>query len=519
MDILSLKPGHDGQVAFLESGKLAFSIEAEKDNWPRYASISPATLLKSFVRTGRFPDVVALSGWTKEYSGRGAPIGAGYAGHCEANVTSELANCLGRSTQYFSSSHERAHIMCAYGMSPFEQGEPCYVLVWESEFGSFYFVDEQARIHKLGEAMLGPGVKYSALYALADPTYRDRFRLEDAGKLMALAGYGAKGQPTDAERRTIDMILQQDMSVASFSKATLRASDYYDIGLRDPRFHDLAKRFSDEVFGVFEGFARSLGLDPGHPLLISGGCGLNCDWNAAWAESALFRDVFVPPCCNDSGAAIGTAVDAQLHFTGDAKVEWSVYAGEEFVFDTGTPEGFEVETADLSKVATLLASGAILGWAQGRYEIGPRALGNRSILAAPFSKETRDALNRIKEREEFRPIAPVCLEEDFQLHFEGRSPSPHMLYFHKVRNQDLAAVTHVDGSARAQTVSRKDNPLLHGLLEEFRRLRGVGVLCNTSLNFKGAGFINRLSDLAKYAAAVGLDGFVVEDKLYRPVGR
>jgi hydroxymethyl cephem carbamoyltransferase len=135
------------------------------------------------------------------------------------------------------------------------------------------------------------------------------------------------------------------------------------------------------------------------------------------------------------------------------------------------------------------------------------------LLAAPFAKSTEIELNRIKEREDYRPIAPVCLHEDAHLHFAGPLDSPHMLYFQRVTNPRLAAVTHADGSARAQTVRRTDNPRLHALLTAFKATTGTGVLCNTSLNFKGRGFINRTSDLMKYATARDISVVVINDRI------
>ena len=152
-------------------------------------------------------------------------------------------------------------------------------------------------------------------------------------------------------------------------------------------------------------FARA-NLRETRPLLIVGGCDLNCDWNSKWKESGLFTEVFVPPVANDSGSAIGTAIDAQFHFTGNPKIDWNVYSGRYFVtepFDLGP---YDVYETNYELLADLLANNLILGWVSGKYEIGPRALGNRSILAAPFHN-TRVRLNEIKQREQFRPIAPV----------------------------------------------------------------------------------------------------------------
>jgi hydroxymethyl cephem carbamoyltransferase len=121
----------------------------------------------------------------------------------------------------------------------------------------------------------------------------------------------------------------------------------------------------------------------------------------------------------------------------------------------------------------------------------------------------------VKGRSKNAPVAPVCLEEDVSKHFDWSGPSPHMLYFQNVTNKDLEAIRHIDGSARVQTVNREQNPMLYDLLREYKAISGVGVLCNTSLNFKKAGFINKTSDLYHYARTSGLDGFVAGISHYK----
>ena len=139
---------------------------------------------------------------------------------------------------------------------------------------------------------------------------------------------------------------------------------------------------------------------------------------------------------------------------------------------------------------------------------------NRSILASPFQESTRVRLNEIKQREQFRPIAPVCLEEDAARWFGCDRPSPFMLYTRPVSTDALAAVTHVNGTARVQTVSPMTNSPLHELLRAFKTRTGYGVLCNTSLNFQGRGFINNIADLSAYAIEHSLDGFAIEGRSY-----
>jgi hydroxymethyl cephem carbamoyltransferase len=520
MKIFAYKPGHDGHVAMIEDGRLAFSIEAEKDSGPRYAPISPELMLHGLSLADGVPDVVAVSGWMGSFRPMADPIGSGYFGHDESGIIDRAWRFQGRDARYFSSSHERSHIIGSYAMSPFPQGQACYALVWEGVIGSFYRIDEKLQVTKLGTPMSGPGHKYGFLYGLADPSYpidARKSRREDAGKLMAIAGYGQPSAETPEARALIERLIAWDAVAAPLRKADFTDTPFCDIGLETQDFRDLARRFQDAVFARFLDFARDTMRDR-LPLLVSGGCGLNCDWNSEWKGSGLFADVFVQPCTNDSGSAIGTAADAMFRLTGEAKIEWDAYAGEDFIHDEADLSGFEAVARDDAEIVERLANGAVLAWVQGRYEIGPRALGNRSLIAAPFTKEMHARLNAIKKREGFRPIAPILLEEEMDRLFDNHGPSPHMLYFQTVKTDALKAVTHVDGSARAQTVTAAQNPRMHALLSAFKQKTGYGVLCNTSLNFSGKGFINRLSDLARYARDTGLDGFVVGDVFYRRRG-
>lgn len=516
MKIFAMKPGHDGSIAYVDAdaARLEWSFEPEKDSFPRYEAFNPEQLVHAAEQIGAMPDVFAVSGWGKNSLAASAPIGAGYYGHDQSAVQHRRVRLFGAEVTHFTSSHERSHIWSSYALSPYEQGRPCYVLVWEGALGDFYLVDAQLQVHKIGRVMMTPGNKYSFLYALADPSFtlpKGKLRNEDPGKLMALCAFGESGPMTPEEWELTEFMLQRDSILSSLSKDDLRASKYHNIGLMDPAFTRLAKRYSDEIFKRFHDYAKTH-LTAGHPLLISGGCGLNCDWNTMWRDSGLFADVFVPPCTNDTGAAIGTAVDAMREFTGRAKLDWTVYCDKAFVDDHPDMPGTVQRSLDPKEVAGFLAQGRVVAWAQGRCEMGPRALGNRSLLAAPFDVAVRDRLNAIKQREGFRPVAPICLEEEVSRHFDWQGPSPHMLYFQKVRNPALKAITHVDGTARAQTVNGSQNPAMHSLLQAFGGITGAGVLCNTSLNFNGTGFINRTSDLYAYCRDAGIDGFVYNDR-------
>lgn len=519
MLIVSYKPGHDGAFAILDDGMLVACIEAEKDSYPRYDTLGPTHFIDSLSRMRRPPDAICVGGWPKGFHSVERPLGAGYYGSEDQRVLVTRQSVLGRDTPVFWSTHERSHIYCAYGLSPYADVADCYCLVWEGNLGNFYRISRSGKITAFPQTLIDPGNKYAFLYSVADPGFPDvkgKLRLEDAGKLMALAAYGAPGQPTGTEEAVIRWVLaQNDGIVLNHRKGELADTPYFNVGVTSPAFCQLARRFSDALFAAFQNFAKEH-LTERLPLVIAGGCGLNCDWNEKWRRSDMFPDIFVAPCANDSGSALGTAIDAQHYFTGKCAVHWSVYAGPEFQVDMKLAPGPHEEVAlDYEEVARDLLRGEVVAIVQGRCEIGPRALGNRSLLAEPYSEATRSRLNTIKQREPFRPIAPVVLEEDMSRHFAGHVPSPYMLEFARVINPRLKAVTHVDGSARPQSVNEAQNPRLCEILKAFRVRAGDGVLCNTSLNYRGRGFINRSSDLIEYCVATGIRRAVVGDRYVR----
>ncbi len=517
MNILSYKPDHDGAIAYLKDGRLLFSIEAEKNSNYRYSPISPQDVFNALGEADELPDVICTGGWwPRDAQSLGSHSWVGYRGVTKHDVKTCERRLLGKPVQHFSSSHERSHILCAFGMSSLPKGTPCYALVWEGAIGSFYEIDSELDIMLLADVLNEPGNRYTSIYGLADPTFpKDApfSRFSDSGKLMALASYSNRRRPSAEEDKLIEFLLGS-AHVRLNLYEDLERCRYYNVGLNDQEFRNFAGIFSDKIFDIFHDFAKA-NMRKRMPLIIAGGCGLNCDWNTKWRESGLFPEVFVPPVANDSGSAIGTAIDAQFYFTGNPKIDWNVYSGTRFdataAFDTTR---YDIYEPNDEMIADMLANDLVLGWVNGKYEIGPRALGNRSILAAPFQESTRIRLNEIKQREQFRPIAPVCLEEDAACWFGCDSPSPYMLYTYSVKTEALAAVTHVNKTARIQTVSSESNLRLHNLLRAFKARTGYGVLCNTSLNYNGRGFINRIDDLSAYSIEHSLDGVVVDGRSY-----
>jgi carbamoyltransferase len=231
-------------------------------------------------------------------------------------------------------------------------------------------------------------------------------------------------------------------------------------------------------------------------LCISGGVALNCVANAKVLEQTGFDRIWVAPCASDTGAPLGSALWHYHQTLGKPRAhELShAYYGAAYndteirdALDAAGLTGQRLEDEDLfNRVAADLADRKIVGWFQGRFEMGPRALGNRSILADPRSVTIREILNeRIKHREPFRPFAPAVLAERASDFFEIDQPDPFMTLAPKVRSErvsDIPAAVHVDGTARIQTVKQSANPRFHRLISEFGELTGVPVLLNTSFN-------------------------------------
>jgi carbamoyltransferase len=233
-------------------------------------------------------------------------------------------------------------------------------------------------------------------------------------------------------------------------------------------------------------------------LCMAGGVALNCVANGRVIRETPFKNLFVQPAAGDAGGAVGVA--HYLYNTIEKQPRgraWShAYLGpayndaeiREYLDSAGAKYRLLSDAELVQSTARLLSQGNVIGWFQGRMEFGPRALGGRSILADPRDPKMRDTLNmKIKFREGFRPFAPSVLADKASDWFEIDCDSPYMLLVAQVREgkRVIPSVTHVDNSARLQTVTREESPLYYALIEEFERITGVPVIINTSFNVRG----------------------------------
>lgn len=262
-------------------------------------------------------------------------------------------------------------------------------------------------------------------------------------------------------------------------------------------------------------------------LCMAGGVALNCTANGIILRSGLFEDVCIPPAAGDDGTSIGAALHEYYRVRPDAgrvRMGMPLYgpeASEEEIAAAlaGLPPSIEVRSYPegelVERAAQLIADGLVVGWMQGRMEFGPRALGSRSILADPRMPDMRDRVNAmVKLREGFRPFAPAAAAEKAHLYFEIRPGErfPYMLFTVPVRPEyrpRLPAITHVDGSARLQTVSAAEQPLFSALLEAFERRSGLPILLNTSFNIKGQPIVRTAEEAVQTFLKTGISAVVI----------
>jgi len=360
-------------------------------------------------------------------------------------------------------------------------------------------------------------------------------------KVMGLAPYGAP-RYVDRMRRLIKRSekgdFELDMAYFDFPGAKRMASDLLEDLLGGPPrapeteiqpFHrDVARSLQFLLEELLLEKIRYLHEEvPCDHLCMAGGVALNCVANARILKDGPFRSLFVQPAAGDSGGALGAAVlasNALLQgsaprrkrlsnaclgpsFDPDAILRW--------IRSTGVPfRSFRDRTDELLQaVVDRLVEGKVVAWLHGRMEFGPRALGARSILADPRRPDMRDKINGlVKKREEFRPFAPSVLAERAGEHFRMDHPSPFMLETCQVISPiPLPAVTHVDGSARIQTVHEEDSPRYAALLRAFEERTGCPVLLNTSFNMRGEPIVHTPEDALRCFIRARMDTLVLED--------
>jgi len=390
--------------------------------------------------------------------------------------------------------HHIAHAASAFFPSPFSHAAVLTIDGRGEKTTTSYYVGEGNELTKISEVLMphSLGLLYEEV-----TSYLGFLHSSDEYKVMALASYG-KPVYLDEFRSMIKVGENGTYTIGDlkleerFGKARKRDEPFlehhFDIA------YSLQKVLEETVLQIVNWFQKETGEEN---LCLAGGVALNCVLNAVIRDYSNFKNIWVQPASGDAGTALGAAlwVDAKARrdnkkiFTMDHCYWGPEYTDEEVEkFLKWTKVSYRKLENVAKETAKILAEDKIIGWFQGRMEFGPRALGSRSILASPINSEMQAKLNEIKDREDFRPVAPVVLEEDAPQWFENAGKSPFMLFVHCVRSdkaEKIPAVRHVDGTARIQTISAEQHPRYHSLLKEFKELTGVPVLVNTSFNTRG----------------------------------
>ena len=533
MNICGLKLSHDSSISLISQDKLVFSLELEKlNNNPRFSIIDDLSIIPEILQQYGYPvekiDHFVVDGWigekestiliknnAREQKLSVAPYQEFVGTFDSLNTCVEGEMPLGEhQVPYLSFPHAFGHVMAAYHTSPFVKNEQSsYVLVWDGGmYPKLYFVDgSEGTLCPLGELFYF-GVNIYSIFAQHYRPFKYnanviKDELSIAGKVMAYAAFGEADEEIIAQlNETYHSSLEDDEAIANIPqypylftkafKARVGRCNYLDEDII-ASFHEfisrlLIKQLSQKV--------RETGT-LSQNLCFSGGAALNIKWNAAIRDAKLLDNLWICPFPNDSGSAIGAACCGYTHKTKKFGVSWNIYSGPT-ISESSPAKGWSRHACNISELAELIHSSQepviIL---QGRTELGPRALGNRSIVASCESTRIRDVLNAAKLREPYRPVAPICLEEFSPDIFTPGGRDPYMLYEHKVKpswQRRIPGICHHDNTARLQTVNETDNPTIFALLTEYYKLSEIPVLCNTSANFKGSGFFPDIYSATKW---------------------
>jgi carbamoyltransferase len=541
MNILGINTYHgDASAALVIDGRLVAAVEEERFTRVQHDTSFPVQAIAFCLKTAnlRIQDIdhIAISRNPRTRLARriafalGSRAGRRMAPGRAANISKlfqakrTIAEGLGvaerelRANTHFV-EHHRAHLASSFFVSPFERAAVMSIDGFGDMVSGTWGVGEGHELRLMGEVPFphSLGVFYTAFTQyLGFPKYGDEY------KVMGLASYGEPEQ-LELMRKVVHgegvgykLVLDffnhhREGASMTWAGGAPELGPLWGPGMEavfgparkdgseplEDRHRNIAaslqKRLEEVELGMLCELHRRTGLTD---LCLAGGVALNCVVNGKIFDNTPFRRVYVQPAANDAGTSIGAAYFVHHQHLGRPRefVMDHAYLGPSYN-DSEVRRAFEQtrvayrqlsESEVIDKTAQALADGKIVGWFQGRMEFGPRALGNRSILADPRRAEMKDILNaRIKHREPFRPFAPSILEEATGDYFDQSHPSPFMTLTYNVRPEKLdkiPAPTHVDGTGRLQTVRRDQNQRYYDLIKAFEVRTGVPVLLNTSFN-------------------------------------
>lgn len=549
MNILGINCfSHDTAAALVRDGAPVAFIEEERFNREKHTKAFPDSAVEFCLRTGGISigdvEVVAFAHRAGVDFVRGAgdalkrlPVGAKrlaaqtYVDASLARKQRAFLKRWGYRGRVVNVGHHQAHAASAFFPSPFDEAA-----VLTIDRGGDFLSTTLA---------YGRGTSVKGLKEVRNPDSLGEVYTAvtgwlgfhpnaDEGKVMGLAPYGTDRYTEtfrDLIHLTPDGLFQVNLSWFRYQvEAGPLAKKFID-RFGPPRVPEspITEHHQDVAFGVQAvteeaalHMARALyGLTASRNLVLAGGVALNSVMNARILAETPFEHIFIQPAAGDAGNALGAALHVWHQVMGRPRawqMEHAFYGPEYADADvkgmlTARKLPFRETPDPAAEAAELLSRSKIVGWFQGRAEVGPRALGGRSILADPRREEMKDIVNaEVKHREGFRPFAPSVLHERGSEYFEGYYPNPFMLLVLPIKRDKrdvIPAVAHVDGTGRLQSVIREGNPVYYRLIQEFERRTGVPVVLNTSFNLRGEPIVHRPEEALADYLDTGMDALVM----------
>ncbi|MBR1163078.1 carbamoyltransferase [Bradyrhizobium elkanii] len=527
---------HDGAAVLVRDGRVLAAVEEERLNRVKHSNKFPSNSIRYCLSTAgvELGEIDRIAFYATEaycnimlerlFVSQPVPLDAKLL--LRQLLVREFGTEVDASRVSFVNHHE-AHAASAFAMSGFEQS-----LIFAVDGGGDFLS---------GLLAVGTGTEVSQLVSFPEHNSLGLFYLEtirylgyglfDEYKVMGLAPYGDPAPYRELFAQFYELLDNGGYRVHldRIGPALIRSIQVRRKGMAFTQQHrdvsaSLQEALERIVFHILRHHREATGMKR---LCLAGGVAHNCTMNGKLLYSGLFDDIFVQPAAHDAGCALGAALMMSNELGRPAPRERlsDVYWGP----DLGTEQAIEHELNSWSghldfersddiaaSAADWMANGAVIGWVQGRSEFGPRALGNRSILADPRPAENKNRINAmVKKREGYRPFAPSVLEEDASEFFElpaGKREFPFMNFVVRVREAHhsvLGAITHVDGTARLQTVSRSTNPAYWHVINAFKKRTGIPVLLNTSFNNNAEPIVESVSDAIVTFLTTDLDGLVV----------
>ena len=430
--------------------------------------------------------------------------------------------------------HHEAHAASAYFPSGFEEALILTLDGTGEIESSILAIGKNNSVKEISSVLLPNSL--GALYLIIT-VYLGFKSLGDEYKVMGLASYGDSQIYRNVFNQLVTLADKGQYFTSLLSKTGLKDFLIENLGPARASNDQIEKRHADIAASLQEVLNKTVlhtlkyyqSETKMSNLAMAGGVALNCTLNGVLARSGLFRNIFIQPAASDEGGSIGAALSAYIKTnqnTNYNRSAWKhVYFGPEYSENEilSALEMFKDKIVWTKQgnicqiVASHLSEGKVVGWFQGRMEFGPRALGNRSILADPRDPKMKDKINeKVKRRESFRPFAPAVLEEEAKEYFDltGLNDSPFMLFtvpVNKDKHKVIPSVTHIDGTARVQTVSSKSNQLFWNLINEFKNLTGLPVLLNTSFNVKNEPIVCSPKDALSCFLSTNIDCVAIEN--------